>query len=214
MNTNIEFVVTVQLEQGDPLTYEFSLGGTLTGSEFTTDPFPTGSPYSIAVWDANECDTFLLEGSFTCPVLTDPGTFDSTPLHYCEGDEIIVTHNNDAFLDANDAFVFILHDDESPGIGNFLASSITPQFSFLPSMQLGVTYYVSAAAGNDIGGNTVDLDDPNTVFSASVPITFHDTPTLTLASNEIGFCLGDSALVEVAFTGPPIHPAIYQRRLC
>lgn len=208
VNTNIEYVVIIQLDQGDPLTYEFSVGGTSIGNEFTTDPFPTGSPYSIAVWDAHQCDTFLLEGNNTCPVLTDPGTFDTTPLNYCIGDEINALYNDDAFLDANDAFVFILH-DESQGIGTVLASSSTPQFSFLATMLLGVTYYVSAVAGDDAGGGTIDLDDPNIVVSASVPITFHDSPMLTLNSSEIGFCLGDSALVEFVFTGTPPYTLEY-----
>jgi gliding motility-associated-like protein len=202
INTNIEYNVVLQLEQGDPSSYQFSVAGNLLGSEFTSIPYATGSSYSIEVWDMNECDTFLVEGEFTCPVLTNPGTFDLTPLEYCEGDQIIAPYNDDAFLDANDAFVFILHEN-SPGIGTILASSNAPEFAFQPGMQLDVTYYVSSAAGNDIGGGLPDLNDPNTLFSEAVPLRFNSPPTVSVLTNEYSICEGDSLLIELSFTGSP-----------
>lgn len=78
----------------------------------------------------------------------------------CINQPATLPHLGDEVPDGNDLLQFILFSDPTDTLGSIIAISNTPTFTFNPAtMQTGVTYYVAAIAGNNVGGN-VDFNDP------------------------------------------------------
>ncbi|TAK36244.1 MAG: T9SS type B sorting domain-containing protein [Saprospiraceae bacterium] len=203
-STSTVYTVTFQITGGDTATYAVTgSAGTLTGSPpfiFTSDPIASGAGYAFEIFDGNGCDTVVLSGSFSCECLTDAGTMSSAPLAACVGDSVLATHNGDEFLDGNDALIFLLHSGNGNDIGNVFATSTTLQFGFVPPMMPGVTYYISAVAGDDDGMGGVDLNDPCLSVSFGQPVVFNALPTAAIAS-DAEICLGEQAPISFALTG-------------
>jgi gliding motility-associated-like protein len=219
-DTGENFQVVFELNGGDPLTYSVTALGAGQGSLSAAPPYvytsaviPSGSTVSFEIEDGNPCTPYILEMDvIECPVLTDAGTMDNSLIEVCNGEAAIAVWNNDGFLDGNDELMYVLHD--SPGASLGLVYEIdcndagfndgdTP-LDFgngIGEIAFGVTYYISAVAGNDDGTNDcVNLNHPDISVAPGTPVVFYQTPSAFLSGGGV-ICEGETAQLQVDFTG-------------
>lgn len=207
--TNTDYVVQFEISGGDPATYTVngSSAGISAGPPyiFTSTDIPSGSGYSFVVDDANGCNpATVAQAQVLCSCTTESGTMSQTALTACGTDCItgIYDATNEVF-DGDDALQFVLHEGSGLSIVNEIARNSIPEFCFDAGlgMTYGTQYYISAIVGNDLGGGVVDLADPCLAVAQGTPATFFETPTATLAGDQI-ICVGDTIGLIVTFTGP------------
>jgi len=134
---------------------------------------------------------------------TDAGTMPTQTLHACINDPATLTHNGDEVLDNDDLLQFILFSNPADTLGSSIAVSNTPTFTFNPAtMQTGVTYYVAAFAGNNVGGN-VDLNDPCLDISNAAELIWHPLPEVELQTDTTDVCPGDCRTLTAVLSGTP-----------
>jgi hypothetical protein len=198
-HANATYTVEFDVAGTPPFTVS-GLTGTFTGNHFTSTPLASGAAYNFTLQDVNNCGSVSGSGSSVCSCLTNAGTVDATPLSICTNDTAKTIFHNDYFNDGNDLFRFILHTNPGAPIGTILAWSNTPVFSYNNAYQTGVTYYISAIAGNPDGLGNIDLSDPCLSVSAGTPVIFHALPTAQLGA-DVAICQGSSAFLQVKLTG-------------
>jgi len=143
----------------------------------------------------------LCNGSDCCP--TDAGTMLEQTLHVCINQPATFTHNDDEVLENNDLLQFILFSDPNDTLGSIIAVSNTPTFTFNPAtMQTGVTYYVAAIAGDNLGEN-VDLNDPCLDISNAAELIWHPLPEVELQADNSDVCAGGCQTITAIFIGTP-----------
>ncbi|MBL7798134.1 MAG: hypothetical protein JNJ90_16700 [Saprospiraceae bacterium] len=147
-------------------------------------------------------ETDLCNGPSCCP--TEAGTMLPQTLHACINQPATLTHNGDEVLDNDDLLQFILFSDPNDTLGSIIVISNTPTFTFDPAtMQTGVTYYVAAIAGNNVGGN-VDLNDPCFDLSDNAAeLIWHPLPEVELQTDNSDVCPGDCRTLTAVLTGTP-----------
>ena len=182
-NTGYTLSFDVTGGNGGPYTVTENLpggvGGTWVGNTWTSNLILSGAAYDFDIDDVNGCGPININGSTLCNCTTDAGTMDLTPLVLCENDQAITTHNADSTLDANDNFIFILHDNNGGGAGTIFATSATPTFNFAnPPLTFGTTYYISSVAGDDDLAGGVDLSDPCLSVAIGTPVTWYPIPAV------------------------------------
>lgn len=208
INTNTEFVLSFDIQGGDPSSYSVTGDGTLIGATYTSSPVPTGTSYLFELSDTHECEIVQISGTFICPSLSDAGSMGLDTLHLCEGELAQGIFLNDAFLDDNDAQAFLLHDSEI-GIGTILAQSTSPEFMLQAGMNQEQVYFISSMVGDDDGSGSPDPNAASTVFSNPSPVIFHISPSVTPSSNEVSFCEGQSLSLSLSFSGNPVYELSY-----
>ena len=203
-SVNVNFTVTFQISGGDPGSYTVTgNGGTLTTAPpyiFTSVPLPNPSVYTFTVNDDNNCDPTTLSENIFCLCETEAGTMNLFPIAACSGDTITGIHNGNEVLDGNDTLIFVLHSSNGNSLGTVFATNSIPQFSLVPPMMPGVTYYISAVAGDNNGNGGVDLTDPCLSVSFGTPVVFRALPTASIGSN-VEICAGEMATLTFALTG-------------
>ena len=65
---------------------------------------------------------------------------------------------------------------------------------------MGVTYYIAAIAGNNVGGN-VDLTDICLDISNAIPVTWQPLPTVIFTVANPDVCAGGCTVITATFTG-------------
>ncbi len=141
--------------------------------------------------------------------VTDAGTMLVQTLNVCINQPATFTHNGDEVLDANDLLQFILFSDLNDTLGSIIAISNTPTFNFDPAtMSTGVTYYIAAIAGDNLGGN-VDLNDPCLDISNVAMLIWQPLPTVTFSVANPDVCAGQCTTVTATFTGAPPFTLTY-----
>ncbi len=175
-------------------------GGTFTGAHFKSTNITIGTPYNFVFHDANNCGDVTVSGPSNCNCTTDAGSMNLAAINACEGDTVIAIFNNNFVNDGNDILRFILHTNPAIPAGTILAWNTTPTFTFLPGMTPGVTYYISAIAGNDDGTGNVDLNDPCRSIAQGTPVVFFTMPTASLGAGDT-ICIGTQAMIPVTLTG-------------
>ena len=159
-----------------PYSVTGSVSGTLSGNAFTSDPIPSGMPYSFDITDVNGCGPYQLNGAHQCFCTTDAGSMDSNLAEACEDETITVNPATGAQLDPEDILIYVLQ-DQPTGLGNVFASSPVPSFNLQPGMNTDVTYYIAAAAGNDLDADgQIDNSDPCIDISDGQPVIWHAYP--------------------------------------
>ena len=201
---NTAYTVSFTISGGDPGTYAVNGDpGTLSGNTFTSDPIPSGTAYSFTVSDGNGCNVVTIEDTdgITCDCESAVGSMEAGPLELCgDGPLSAVYDATGETFDANDALIFVLHDNPGITIGNVLAESNSPSFSFdATNMTYGTTYYISAVVGDAVG-SSVDFTGACTQVAQGTPIVFFEEPTATLSGNA-AVCTGDDAELTIDFTG-------------
>lgn len=120
--------------------------------------------------------------------------------NYCVNETATFIHNGNENLDNNDLLQYVLFSNPNDTAGSVIVTSSTPNFTFTPPMQTGVTYYMAAAAGNNLNGN-VDLNDPCIDFSNANPVIWRPLPTVSFSAANPNVCAGACTTVTATFTG-------------
>ena len=213
-STNTEYHVSFEISGGDAATYAVTGGaGTLdnTTNIFTSDWMPNGSPYTFAVDDVNACGPTLELGNHVCDCTTETVDMSDETLLVCEDETAIGTYTGTEVLDGDDVFGFVLHDLAGDLIGTVFATNSIPEFTFLPSLTHGTTYYISAIAGNDDGSGFPVLDatlDPCLAIAPGQPVIFTELPTASIMGTA-SVCEGTSTDLTFNFTGTGPFDVVY-----
>ncbi len=134
---------------------------------------------------------------------TDAGMLSGSPLQACTPQSASFSPATQTNLEPDDLLQYILYTNANDPEGSLLATSNTPGFAFNPAtMQVGLTYYVAAIAGNNLNGN-VDLDDPCLDISNAIEIEWNAQPSVSFSVANPAVCLGDCLTFDVALTGTP-----------
>lgn len=173
--------------------------GAFAGNTFTSNDIPQALPYNIEFHDAANCGNVVLSGISTCNCTTDAGTLTPDTLEICRSQTATANYNNNVIFDGNDVLRFILQTNPGAPLGTILAWNSTPSFNFIPGMSTGVTYYISAIAGNPAGG-VVDLNDPCLSVSPGIPVRFFEPPFAAITAND-SICPGAQAILPVSLNG-------------
>jgi hypothetical protein len=209
---NTSYTVSFDITGGDPATYALSgspgLLSTAPPYSFISDPIVSGAGYSITVNDVNDCNPLVLSGTFSCLCSTSAGTMNNSPISLCAGDTATALHNGNEVLDANDALFFVLHSNNGNSLGTVFATSATPVFTLVPPMSPGITYYISAVAGDDSGSGGVNLADPCLSVSFGTPVVFRALPTAQFSPGS-GICQGETASLTISLTGTAPFDLVY-----
>ena len=199
---NTAFSVSFDLVGGTPPFKVDGLNGLLNGPFFLSLPLLNQAQYAFTVTDANDCATPPVSGSKYCACETYAGSMSATPATFCAGEPAAVVWNNDAVTDDDDIVQFILHDNPGASPGNILKRSDQPVFPYDAAFSPGVTYYISAIAGNNSGAG-VDLQDPCFSIVPGTPVQWRPAPAVLLAADSL-ICSGQNAVLR--FTGSGIFP--------
>ncbi|MCC6278958.1 MAG: proprotein convertase P-domain-containing protein [Saprospiraceae bacterium] len=200
--TNTQYTVTFSVTGGTAPYSAVGIAGSFSGNNFTSILLPNNSAYSFTVADANGCESANVTGIKNCNCQTNAGTMNTAPLAFCEDQPAVATWNDDATTDADDIVLFILHSQSGSSVGTVFATSDQPSFTFGQGLQLGTTYYISAIAGNDVGG-AIQLSDPCLSVAPGTPVQWKPLPTATL-SGDATICEGSST--PLIFSGTGIYP--------
>ena len=175
-------------------------GTAITGSQFCSQEIACGDGFSFEVNDAQNCGPITVEqATVVCTCVTTVGDMVITtdPVSTCDDGTLSgVYDNTNEALDGNDVVDFILHN----GDGNALLTNGTPDFGFQAPLFYGVTYFISARAGDDDGTGSADPSDPCYTVSAGTPVVWYEMPEATLSGNET-VCGNEQVTFTVFFTG-------------
>ncbi|OWY22534.1 hypothetical protein C7N43_33055, partial [Sphingobacteriales bacterium UPWRP_1] len=188
------YTVVIGLTGGNNANYSVSgvLGSYDAGSGiFTSAPLASGIPYSITITDGSSCLPVVIDGVTDCNCVTYAGTMPLTPYVFCGSGQVTVTNNGDEFLDDNDAFTYLLHAGSGTTLGTVFAQNDNGTFTIAPPLEAGVTYYISAVAGNPNGVGGIDLADVCLSVAAGTPVMFDNALTLD-PIEPVNLCAGDS----------------------
>lgn len=205
------YTVAFEITGGDATTYNISPNtGALTGNIFTSDPIPTGQPYSFEIDDAMACGPTPLIGDHACQCATDAGGMSPTLLSYCIGESIVGDDAIGFVLDSNDLLIYFLHTSNGNALGTVISQNSIPQFDFDPTtMSTGTTYYISAVAGNDNGSGGIEINDACTDVALGTPVVFNDLPEATI-SGSTTLCFGENAEIEFTVQGTGPFTILYE----
>ncbi len=200
-STNTGYVVTFQINGGDPTSYSVTppTGTIDAGGVFTSDEIPNNGSYQFFIDDDNGCGPVEASGDHFCDCTTWSGTiFPLSAIHAC-GDEVVnIEHDGNQILDGDDVLNYFIHTgDNVPLIindnGNFVFDDAV--------LDVEVTYIVCAVAGNNDGGGNVDFNDPCLSITDNCrEITFHEIPSATVSGDQ-AICENVDAVVQIDFTG-------------
>ncbi len=199
--TNTTYTVSFQIVGGDAASYSVTPSGTLNGSNFTSNPIPSGTPYSFQIDDANACGPATVNGLVVCDCTTDAGMMSNTLISVCEGQGANAPNATGFALDADDVLIYVLHTNSGNSLGTVLATNSTPSFNFTPGVTAYNTqYYISAVVGNDNGSGGVSTSDPCLSVAPGTPVIFRALPTVGVTGST-SICQGETATINMAITG-------------
>lgn len=185
---NSEYVVHFFIENGTAPYTVLGQSGTVNEDEFFSEYIPSGFPYFVQIVDANGCQTELENGSHSCDCETSAGTIDQTPLRVCTNDTGVINQEFPPSLDNDDVFYYILHDALLISQGNILAEFDSPFFDFIPGMNVGQSYYITAVAGTNDGTGKVNFNDLCADESGTVELAFYEQAPTPIISGENILC--------------------------
>ncbi|MCH2081660.1 MAG: T9SS type A sorting domain-containing protein, partial [Saprospiraceae bacterium] len=166
---------------------------------FQSEAVDNGDPLQVSIDNVPGCGTpFFYETTRECDCLTYAGTLDLAIDNLCGLPSIQLTHNGDDFLVEDDILRFILHSNNGNVLGEILAISETPSFQLEGDVEAGVTYYVSAVAGNTSSLEILNFDDPCLSVSPPQAVVFAEAIDLAV-SQDTFICSGENYQLEATF---------------
>ncbi|MEZ5056176.1 MAG: gliding motility-associated C-terminal domain-containing protein [Saprospiraceae bacterium] len=173
--------------------------GVPRGNIFTTESFPCNTPIEICV-SSDYCPQVCSNVQVNCSsCLTNAGLMDSDTIHACIGDTITAMHNG-YVSDGNDTLQFVLHDNPGALLGTIFDTQNSPSFSLQAGMMTNTVYYISAIAGNDLGGGIVDQNDTCFQVSQGTPIIWHSLPDARMDADTT-ICAGTVLDYDIYLSG-------------
>ena len=197
---NFTYTVSFQITGGTPpYSVTGNFGGNIIGDVFVSDPIPSGDAYSFEVTDVPGCGPTMVDGQVTCMCATDAGTMDAALQSFCADELALVPPTSGEFLDPEDILLYVLHNGSGTTLGTEVYGyNSTPEFGLTPPMQTGVTYYISAIAGNDFDGDLqIDSNDPCVSLAAGTPIQFTALPIVSIVE-DVTVCENETATFMLA----------------
>lgn len=182
--------------------------GSFTGNHFVSTPIAQASGYQIVFHDSNNCGDVTVSGASQCNCQTEAGTMNTSLLTACVGTPITATHNGGHQLDGNDRLAFILHDQPGLPVGQILAWNSVPNFNWQAGIQPGVTYYISAIAGNDAGNGQVNLNDECLKVASGTPVLWRALPTANFGA-DLEVCSNTAFSIPVNLSGTGVIDVYY-----
>lgn len=185
---------TVSISGGTaPYTVDWNPGGQQMGvapGDFIIANLGIGA-YSVSVTDANGCPASCGFNVTTDDCITAIGSMSNSLLTTCGEGCITATYSAlGSYLDNNDVLQYILHTGTGNQIINEILRSDQPSFCFLDApLTYGVTYYISAVAGDPDANGNVLLSDVCTQISAGTPIVFYEIPVASIAEPDPLTCV-------------------------
>ncbi|MEZ4982715.1 MAG: hypothetical protein R2769_14245 [Saprospiraceae bacterium] len=85
-------------------------------------------------------------------------------------------------------------------MGNIFGYQNTPNFSFATRMLTNTVYYISAIAGNDLGGGIVDQNDTCFQVSQGTPVIWHSLPDAMMDADTT-ICAGTVLDYDIYLSG-------------
>ncbi len=192
-----------------PFTLLNGTGNFSASGHFTSTPILLANNYNIVFHDANDCGDLTVAGVPNCNCTTDAGKIEDSPISLCQDILATTTFDGGEILEPGDTLRFILHTDATNPPGQILDWNTVPEFSFLPGMTPGTTYFISAIAGDHILPDSINLADPCLDFSTAKPVVFEPFPLATFPA-DLTVCPGDSAFVDIVLTGAPPFTFAFQ----
>jgi hypothetical protein len=178
-----------------------SSNGTVTGNQFSSATLPLSmSGYTVEITDNNRCDTLVVTGTANCNCTTNAGTINTDTLRACGNGQATALHLGNQILDPNDALMYVLHSQSGYPFGTVYAQSLSPIFNRQPGMNFGITYFITAVAGNALPNGLVDTTDFCRSFTQSVPVRWTASPTAQLSGN-YHVCPGQAQALSIQLTG-------------
>jgi hypothetical protein len=198
--TNTQFTVSFDITGGTAPYTVAGLAGSYNSGIYTSNLIANNSTYTFTVTDANGCVAPSVSGVENCNCTTDAGSMQTSLTTFCADIPAAAVWNNDATTDADDIVRFVLHNGSGSTLGSTIyAVGTQPTFPFGGNLQFGVTYYISAVAGNNVAG-VIDPLDPCLSVAPGTPVRWKPIPTAAL-SGDATLCAGDGAVLSFSGTG-------------
>ncbi len=174
-------------------------GGSWNGNTYTTGAIAGGTPFAFEITDG-VCAPLVVSGLNDCVCTTFAGVLTGQGVEVCQAETAILDYPENVVLDNNDALFFVIHDGTANQIGaNVFDIKTEPEFELMPGMNVDVTYFSAAVAGNELT-NTIDWDDACLSVSVGLPVSFLSGPTVTF-TGEATICEAGEATMHLSFTG-------------
>lgn len=203
---NSLFRAVVLLSGGEPESYREGTN-TVTTNPYYSQPIPTSTDYTLFFTDGSNCpdNEAFVEDFKSCRCEIDPGLMGRDKAEYCEGETAVANVLRQPFLfDSFDTVVYVLHDKAGKTIGDTLAVSDKPEFSFLyGQMEFDKTYYISAIVANKDASHPLGLDITDTCYdvSAGFPIEFNALPVIAEFPTDHRLCNGSESEELIRIVG-------------
>lgn len=195
-----QFTVSFEATLGNPLAYEVNgLAGSFDGGVFTSLPLLSETPVEVVLSDDGTCGADTLAGTLFCPILSFSGNMDVDTIRVCGAGPASILPAVNPTLDGNDTLLYALHTSPNNNLGEVISWAAEPVFLWVPPMNFGTPYYVSAVVGNATAAG-VDLDDPFLSIAPGTPIVFYETPMAALSGSAVA-CPYDTVFFEVELSG-------------
>ena len=199
---NLSYRLTFDIPQSNGNSHTvYGIGGTWNNGSFTTDYIPNGDTYNVTIEDNGQCQTQFLNIDYSCPCITDAGTLTPAEFTFCT-DELANATGGMEMLDGDDVLLYYLLDHPDVALANRLDSNSIPVFAYTPALEIGRTYYILGAAGNEFNGS-VYWPDSCLSLTQTVPIQFLAPPTASIGLPPVA-CEGDSVTINLRL-GPGVY---------
>lgn len=176
----------------------------IIGDVFTSQSISSGDGDLLTVSDAEGCQAAVLPIAHQCPTVgceSDAGSMDLTLLEFCVPEFASIQNLGDETLDANDDLVYVMHTLPGNVLGDIIVVSPDGTFPFLPGMEYGVTYYISAVVGNSFG-SIVDLEDACLSVAPGQPVVFYEPVGFDdVTATQTDICQGEFSLMAEPTAG-------------
>ena len=207
--------ISAYLGPGQNGVYQYTLGNNSLNpqvcgcDDFVSNPifynpdFLCSPPYGLIEAPANH-------PYVDCLCTTDAGAISISNTNLCST-PLVVTVSTPAELEQDDLVRYIVFSDINDPEGSIVAISSSPTIQVdLADIQLGVTYYVAAIAGNNLNG-FVDFSDPCFSISNIIPVIWRPRPELILETAQTDVCQGNCTEITATLTaGTPPFTFTYQ----
>ena len=202
-NDKTTYQVRFQIVNGDPSTYTVQPAGSLqniNGEYWYTSPsLPDGSENTFTVSDASTCSGNQITIRERCSCVTQVGNIDNTGSKLsCNGELLSVDYLGGFVSDGDDTLEYFLHSSSGNSLGVIFDRNFTGTFAFVNGMQYGLTYYISAVAGNKDVDGSVDITDECLDVTPGLPVVFREINKPTIEASAVRACKGDTVMFQAS----------------